>query len=42
MGPTVEISPWDLGCYEILAAGMFVVAVAYVIWFFVDYAATEQ
>lgn len=28
---------WSLTCYELLAGGMVIVAVAYIVWFFYDH-----
>jgi hypothetical protein len=36
-----DTTEWALTCYEILAGGLVVLAAAYVIWFFVDYAGSE-
>ena len=32
-----DTTEWGLTCYELLAGGMVIVAVSYIIWFFVDY-----
>jgi len=38
----IELTTRELGCYQILAAGMVMVAVGYIGWFFYDYASHEH